>query len=75
MSNALGLRLGDHAYQSTVVPLVVANVTIDRGKDGPVAAHTDTVTGVETGSELANDDVAGLDELSVAALHSPILGV
>ena len=63
------------AHQTTVVPLVVANVTVDCGEDRPIASNTHTITRVEPSPELADDDVSGLDELPVAALYTPILGV
>ena len=72
---ALCLRLCDHADQTTVVPLVVANVAIDGGKDGPVTANANAITRMETGPKLTHDDVSGLYELPVAALYAPILRV
>jgi hypothetical protein len=71
----LCLRLGHYTDQSPVVSLVVPNVSIDSGKDGPITTNAYTITGVKPGSELSDDDVASLDELPVSALHSPILRI
>jgi len=71
----LSLGLGDDTDQTTVVALVVANVTINCGKDRPIATYAYAITGVETGAQLANDDVARFHELSITTLHAPILGV
>jgi hypothetical protein len=71
----LCLRLGDYTDQSPVVPLVVPNMSIDCSEDGPITAHAHTITRMKTGSELTDDDVSSLDELSITALQSPILGV
>ena len=70
------MRFGrNDAHEAAVVALVVANVTVNGGEDGPVATHTHTVAGVEPSSELAHDDVAGFDELAVAALYAAVLWV
>ena len=54
---------------------MIADVAVDGREDGPVASHSHAVAGVETGAQLANDDVAGLHKLPVAALHAAVLGV
>lgn len=40
-----------------------------------VVATTDVLSGVEVGATLANDDLAGLDDLTTVALDAEALGV
>jgi hypothetical protein len=49
--------------------------TRNEGEQSVVATATDTCAGVEVRAALANDDFAGLDDLSAVALDSEVLGV
>src|SRR6218665_3447326 len=45
------------------------------GEQGVVAATADVHTGVEVRAALADEDLAGLDDLATEALHAQALGV
>src|SRR6478672_1015259 len=45
------------------------------GEQGVVTATADVGAGVEVGAALADDDLAGLDDLAAEALHTQVLGV
>ena len=47
----------------------------DQREQGVVAAATDAVARVEVGAALADDDLAGVDQLAAEALHAQPLGV
>ena len=42
------------------------------GSQGVVTAAADVVAGVEVGTALAHDDLAGRDDLTAVALHQPL---
>ena len=48
---------------------------VDEREERVVAADTDVVAGMNRGTSLTNENVAGKDELSVAALYSQTLSV
>jgi len=47
----------------------------DEGEKCVVATTADSGTGVEVCSALANDDLAGLDDLAAVTLYTEVLGV
>ena len=48
---------------------------IDGGEQGIIGADTDIHTGMDVSAALANQNVAGLDELTISALGTQALGV
>jgi hypothetical protein len=48
-------------------------MSVDCGEDRPVASDAYALSWVKTGSELANNDVASLDQLSITALYASVL--
>src|SRR5690242_19756671 len=51
------------------------HVALDEREQGVVTAATDAVARVEVRAALADDDLAGVDELAAVALHAEALGV
>src|SRR3954468_7157251 len=51
------------------------HVAGDQRKQGVVAATTDAGAGVEVRAALADDDLAGVDQLAAVPLHAEALGV
>ena len=49
------------------------NRTSGEREQGVVAAASDVTAGVEVGAALANDDLAGVDDLAAKALHTKTL--
>ena len=60
-------------------PAAAAGAELDRAGDEReqrvVAATADAVAGVEVGAALADDDLAGVDDLAAEALDAEALGV
>ena len=52
-----------------------ADNTVGLGKQRVIAADTDVGAGMNTGAALANQNVAGLDELTIGALGTKALGL
>jgi hypothetical protein len=47
---------------------------VDQRKQGVILAHADVVARVEFGTALANDDVAGFNQLTAVALDAKSFG-
>src|SRR5262245_42546834 len=62
----------DDAATATGAELDVAR---DQREQGVVATATDARARVEVGAALADDDLAGVDQLAAVALHAKALGV
>ena len=71
-----GSGLGEHDVDD---PAVAAGAEPDvaggLGEQGVVVAAADVGAGVEVGAALADEDLAGLDELAAEALDAQALGV
>src|SRR5690606_3936906 len=65
----------DDAYGFAAPQVSELDPACDQSKQSVVTASTDVVTGVETGTALANQDLASLDVLSTEALDAEPLGV
>ena len=52
---------------------VEEHAAVDEGENRVVTAHTDTLTGVELGAALADDDVTGDDGLAAELLNAETL--
>ena len=52
-----------------------ADNTVGLGKQRVIAADTDVGAGVDVGAALADQDVAGEDELTISALGTKALGL
>ena len=48
---------------------------VNQSKQGVIAADADVNAGMDVGASLANQDVAGQDELTVCTLHAQALGL
>ena len=51
------------------------HLTVNKGEQGKVPAHTDIVAFVEVRAALTNDDVASLDDFACVLLNTKVLGV
>ncbi len=62
---------------TTLRPPFVPNSTApaDEGEERVVATTADVGAGVEVGAALADDDLAGVDDLAAETLHAESLGV
>ena len=49
------------------------NNTVNESEEGVVGADTDVLAGMNRGASLSDDDVAGLDRLTVGLLHAETL--
>mgnify|MGYP003501519301 CR=1 FL=1 len=49
--------------------------TVNQSKQGVITADTDIDTGVDVSASLANQDVAGQNELTISTLHAQALGL
>ena len=49
--------------------------TVDQSKQSVITADTDIDTGMDMSASLANQDVAGQDELTVGTLHAQALSL
>ncbi len=47
---------------------------VDQCEQGVILAHADVIAWVELGTALANDDVAGFDQLTAVALDAKSFG-
>jgi hypothetical protein len=68
-----GRRVGNDMHAAAV--LVELHVAGLQRVQGPVAADADVVPGVELGTALADDDGAGVDQLTAEALHAETFSV
>ena len=48
---------------------------VDQREQGVILAHADVIARVELGTALANENVAGLDQLTAVALDAKSFGV
>ena len=51
------------------------NAAIDQSEQGVIAADANALTRMDVGAALTNQDVAGQNELTVAALDAEALGL
>ena len=49
--------------------------TVNQSKQGVILADTNVDTGMDVGASLANQDVAGQNELTISTLHAQALGL
>ena len=49
--------------------------TVNQSEQGVILADTNVDTGMDVGASLANQDVAGQNELTVSTLHAQALGL
>src|SRR5262247_1485177 len=72
--SALGI-LGDRDAPAVLADALVFHVAADQREERVVATDADAGAGHDPGPALADDDRAGVDELSAVCLHAEHLGV
>ena len=68
------LLLGVHGALPAILTLALElDMTVDQSEQGVVSADADIDAGMDMRASLANQDVAGQNELTVSALHAQSL--
>ena len=72
---ALLLHSVDGALAAILALALELDGTVNQSKQGVVTADAHIDTGMDVGASLANQDVAGQNELTVGTLHAQALGL
>jgi hypothetical protein len=67
--------LGDDVDDATTTLLAELDIPRRQREQGVVLTAADEVARVEVGAALANDDLAGIDQLAAVTLHAQVLSV
>ena len=65
----------DRAALAVTANALEVNAAIDQSEQGVIAADADALTRMDVGAALTDQDVAGQNELTVAALDAEALGL
>ena len=65
----------DRAALAVTAHALEVNAAIDQSEQGVIAADADALTRMDVGAALTDQDVAGQNKLTVAALNAEALGL